>query len=147
MSGNVADKARYALREYDVRRGGGCDWYVKGAYGIEQKFTSCVYEHGMANSPAKVVRVLKEAVLASSLRPKGYVEPPTSLEKFEGQLYDTHEPRDYQEAKEVYEVEKAVEKAAGLDRSKISTVKNLPIILVAIAIGVLGYFLFGKQRG
>jgi len=38
------------------------------------------------------------------------------------------------------------DKAAGLDKSKISTVKNLPIILVAIAIGVLGYFLFGKQR-
>jgi len=147
MSGNVEDKAKYALRGYDVVRGSGCDWYVTGAYGVEQRFTSCVYDRWGANSPSKVVRVLREAVLASSLRPKGYVEPPTSLEKFEGQLYDAHEPRDYKEAKEVYEVEKAVEKAAGLDRSKVSTVKNLPIILVAIAIGVLGYFLFGKQRG
>jgi len=146
MAGNIADKARYALPEYDVRRGGGCDWYVKGAYGLEQKFTSCVYERGSANSPAKVVRVLREAVLASDLRPKGYVKPATPLETFEGQLYDAHEPRDYKEAKEVYEVEKAVEKAAGLDRSKIRTIKNLPIVLVAIAIGVLGYFLFAKQR-
>jgi len=41
---------------------------------------------------------------------------------------------------------KAYDKAAGLDKSMVSTVKNLPIVLVAIAIGVLGYFLFGKQR-
>jgi len=39
------------------------------------------------------------------------------------------------------------DKAAGLDKSKIGTVKNLPIVLVAIAIGVLVYFLFGRQRG
>ena len=33
----------------------------------------------------------------------------------------------------------------GLD--KVNVVKNVPIVLVAIAIGVLGYFLFGRQRG
>lgn len=41
---------------------------------------------------------------------------------------------------------KECDKAAGLDKSKIGTIKNLPIVLVAIAIGVLGYFLFGRQK-
>jgi len=54
----------------------------------------------------------------------------------------------YSEMEEAHERSmKAYDKAAGLGKSKISTVKNLPIVLVAIAIGVLGYFLFGKQRG
>lgn len=46
------------------------------------------------------------------------------------------------------EVEKIkdYDKAAGLGWSKIKTVGRLPIVLVAIAIGVLGYFLFGNIR-
>lgn len=139
MGGNIADKARYALRDYEVRRGAGCTWYVSGANGREEKFRSCVYEGGRANSPGKVVRVLKEQVLASGLVPKGVVVPPSPLEKFEGELYTN--PIDYREAKEVYEMEKGVEKAAGLDRSKIKTISKAPLILVAIAIGVLVYLL------
>ena len=163
MAGNIADKARWALSKYNVRRGGGCDWYVSGADGVEQKFISCVYERGSPNSPAKVVRVLKEKVLASGLRPKGWVAPPTPLEKYEGTLYEN--VSDYRIGKEEYKMGKAVDsaldiksvigekpmeiqnKAAGLDRAKIKTIAKAPIVLVMIAIGVLGYFLFAGRRG
>lgn len=100
MAGNIEDKAKYALREYDVRRGGGCDWFVKGYDGVEYKLRSCVYEHGNANSPAKVVRVLVEAVSKAKIMPKTYVEPVTPLEKFEGELHDT--PKEYVESKKEY---------------------------------------------
>jgi hypothetical protein len=162
MAGNIEDKAKYALREYDVRRGGGCDWYVSGVTGREEKFTSCVYDQWGANSPAKVVRVLKEKVLASGMQPKGYVVPPSPLEKFEGTIYDR--PEDLRIGKEEYKMEavsdvlnvksevgeRAMEtwnKAAGLDRAKIRTIAKAPIVLIAIAIGVLGWFLFAGRRG
>ena len=139
MAGNIADKARYALQGYDVRRGSGCDWYVSGATGQEEKFISCVYDRWGANSPTKVGRILKEQALASGMQPKSYIAPPSPLEKFEGELHTN--PIDYREAKEVYEMEKGVEKAAGLDRAKIKTISKVPLILVAIAIGVLIYWL------
>jgi hypothetical protein len=162
MSGNIEDKAKYALREYDVRRGGGCDWYVSGVTGREEKFTSCVYDQWGANSPAKVVRVLKEKVLASGMQPKGYIVPPSPLEKFEGTIYK--EPTDYRIGKEEYKMEavsnvlnvksegeeepmESWDKAAGLDRAKIKSIAKAPIVLVMIAIGVLGYFLFAGRRG
>jgi hypothetical protein len=163
MAGNMEDKAKYALWGYDVRRGGGCDWYVSGVTGREEKFTSCVYDQWGANQPAKVVRVLKEKVLASGMQPKGYVVPPSPLEKFEGTLYDR--PDDLRIGKEEYKMGEAVDrtldvksvtgekpmemqnKAAGLDRAKIKSIAKAPIVLIAIAIGVIGYFLFAGRRG
>jgi hypothetical protein len=38
-------------------------------------------------------------------------------------------------------------KAAGFDAAKIKTIVKAPIVLVAIAIGVLGWFLFAGRRG
>jgi hypothetical protein len=38
-------------------------------------------------------------------------------------------------------------KAAGLDRAKIKSIAKAPIVLIAIAIGVIGYFLFAGRRG
>ena len=159
MAGNISDKAKYALREYDVRRGGGCDWYVSGYDGVEHKLQSCVYDQWGANSPAKVVRVLKEQVLAAGIKPKSYVPPPTALEEYEGTLYKNEVV--YGAGKEEYEkaVSDALDvkhmegtnimndqnKAAGLDKSKISTVAHLPIVLVAIAIGVL-VLLLGRMK-
>jgi hypothetical protein len=163
MAGNIEDKAKYALKDYEVRRGGGCTWYVSGVTGREEKFTSCLYDQWGANSPAKVVRVLKEKVLASGMQPKSYVAPPSPLEKFEGTLYDR--PDDLRIGKEEYKMGEAVDrtldvksgigekamnmenKAAGLDRAKIKTIAKAPIVLVVIAIGVIGYFLFAGRRG
>lgn len=163
MVGNIEDKAKYALKGYDVSRGGGCTWYVSGATGREEKFTSCVYDQWGANSPAKVVRVLKEKVLASGMQPNGYVVPPSPLEKFEGTLYER--PEDLRIGKEEYKMGEAVDRtldvksevgeksmhpwnrAAGLDRAKIKTISKAPIVLVMIAIGVIGYFLLAGRRG
>ena len=160
MSGNIEDKCKYALHEYDVRRGGGCDWYVTGYDGVEHKLQSCVYDKWGANSPGCVVNTLVHEVRVAGIKPKSYVPPPTPLEEYEGTLYDLG---GVQEAKVAYE--KAVienldvrkmeavkemenqDKAAGLGASKIRTVAHLPIVLVAIAIGVLGYFLFAGRRG
>jgi hypothetical protein len=139
MAGNIADKARWALREYDVRRGGGCDWYVKGYDGVEHKFCSCVYEHGSANSPAKVVRVLVEAVHAAGIRPKSWVAPITSLEKFEGELHET--PKDYREAKEEY-IE-AVE-ASLITKPEVGKVSGFLLLIGALA--VLWFMLFTNIR-
>lgn len=152
MAGNIEDKAKYALREYDVRRGSGCDWYVSGYDGVEHRLQSCVYDQWGANHPAKVVRILKEKVLEAGIKPKTHVPPPTPLEKYEGTVYEAEESK-YEAGKA--EFEKAVsdaldvkhmegtnkmevqDKAAGLDASKVGTLLHLPIVLVAIAIGVL----------
>lgn len=139
MAGNIADKARYALREYDVRRGSGCDWYVAGYDGVEHKFRSCVYEHGNANSPSKVVRVLKEAVFASGIRPKSWVAPITPLEKFEGELHDTTE--EYVEAKEEYAEAIKAPLIAKVEPGKLGGF----MVLIGAVI-VLWYFLFGNIR-
>lgn len=140
MSGNIEDKAKYALREYDVRRGGGCDWYVAGYDGLEHKFRSCVYEHGNANHPAKVVRVLKEVVLASGIRPKSWVAPVTPLEKFEGELYE--DPEQYRKGKEDYE--KVIVSPPKITLGKEGAMGGLAV-LVGILV-VLWYFLFGRRR-
>jgi hypothetical protein len=41
----------------------------------------------------------------------------------------------------------ARDKAAGLNAAKIKTIAKAPIVLVMIAIGVIGYFLFAGRRG
>lgn len=138
MAGNIEDKAKYALREYDVERGGGCTWYVTGFDKVKHKFTSCVYENGRANHPAKVVRILKEQVILAGMKPKSYVPPATPLERYEGSI---HKEGTYEAAKEAYEVTK---EDTGAIPEPIKT--NSPLILVAIFIGVLGYWLFGSIR-
>lgn len=138
MAGNIADKARYALREYDVRRGGGCDWYVKGYDGVEHKLRSCVYDQWGANSPSKVVRVLKEAVTAAGIRPKTWVAEVTPLEKYEGTLYDT--PEEYAEVKREYADSKAVAVGVG-DEVKIGG-----LALIAGFFVVVWILLFGSRR-
>lgn len=140
MAGNIADKARWALREYDVRRGSGCDWYVKGYDGVEHKFRSCVYEHGSANSPSKVVRVLKEAVLAAGIRPKSWVAPITPLEKFEGELYEN--PEQYRESKEDYE--KVIVSPPETTPGKEGAIGGLAV-LVGILV-IVWYVLFANIR-
>ena len=140
MAGNIEDKAKYALREYDVRRGGGCDWHVTGYDGVARVFRSCVYEHGNANSPAKVVRVLVEAVEAAGIRPKSWVAPITPLEKFEGELHGS--PNEYVEAKEEYLESKTP--SPGITPGKEDALGGLAVLMGILVI--VWYFLFGKMR-
>ena len=131
MAGNIADKARYAYRNYDIRRGGGCDWYVAGETGVEYKLKSCVYDKWGANSPAKVVRVLGEEIEKAGIKPKGYVEPTTMLEKYEGEMYEKEE-----------EYTKPVGPKPNIKPKKETSM----ILAVAIVFFGLWYFLFGRLR-
>jgi hypothetical protein len=169
MSGNLEDKIKYSFRDYSgyatiesgERQGTKQIWIYNGRrYLLERGYPGYYYK-----KPHQIAAEFKTLVDRDFPYDRGGRLPPepTPLENFEGTIY--HNEEAYIEGKEAFKNMKTVDrvldvksevgekemnswnKAAGLDRSKIRTVARIPIVLVAIAIGVLGYFLFAGRKG
>lgn len=84
----------------------------------------------------------KEGVPFAELKEKGWIQTPEEWEA--KQAMYTYDPRRQTYVLKGGKTPPIYDKAAGLDRSKVGTVKHLPVVLVAIFIGVLIYWLGRK---
>ena len=145
MAGNLEDKIKYGLREYDgyasIESGGRAGtkqkWYYKGKLFMLERGSPGYYY----KKPHQILREFKELIDIAFPYDSGAREapPPTPLEKYEGTIYV--EPKHYEDAKREYEHEP---EERSVMPGKEGALGGLAVLMGVLVI--IWYFLFGNMR-